>query len=229
MTVPKATIVLAAAIAVAGCQTRPTQLPRGQDAYAVAPPADPLTPAAPRRLVAGDQVAITVYREPDLSLARARIDESGIIQMPLLGEVQASGMTLGELSQSITARLGARFLRRPQVSISLVEVAAQTVTVEGQVNQPGVYPVGATDTLLTALARARSPTDVARIDEVVIFRTVDGQRAGGVFNLAAIRAGQAPDPQIRDGDTVVVGFSAVKGAFRDFLKVTPLFNLFTIF
>ncbi len=50
-----------------------------------------------------------------------------------------------------------------------------------------------------------------------------------VFDLKQIRAGQAPDPQIIDGDIVVVGFSSVKGAFRDFLQAAPLLNVFSYF
>ena len=63
----------------------------------------------------------------------------------------------------------------------------------------------------------------------MVFRTVNGQRMGAVFDLQQIRTGAAPDPQILDGDTIVVGYSAVKGAFRDFLAASALLNLFTVF
>ncbi len=63
----------------------------------------------------------------------------------------------------------------------------------------------------------------------MVFRTLNGQRMGAVFDLRRIRTGSAPDPQIVDGDVVVVGFSQLKGAYRDFLAATPLLGLFTIF
>ena len=63
----------------------------------------------------------------------------------------------------------------------------------------------------------------------MVFRTVNGQRMGAVFDVGQIRVGGASDPQILDGDVIVVGYSSVRGAFRDFLSVTPLLNLFTVF
>lgn len=55
---------------------------------------------------------------------------------------------------------------------------------------------------------------------------VAAQRMAAVFNVGQIRAGNAPDPRIVGGDTVVVGFSALKGAFRDILTTAPLLNVF---
>src|SRR3546814_2456299 len=81
-------------------------------------------------------------------------------------------------------------------------------------------------TLLQALAQAQSPTDVANLSQVVIFRNIDGRRAGAVFDVKAIREGRTPDPEILGGDVIVVGFDAVKGAFRDFFKMAPFFYVF---
>src|SRR3546814_10951972 len=69
--------------------------------------------------------------------------------------------------------------------------------------------------VLQALAQAQSPTDVANLSQVVIFRNIDGRRAGAVFDVKAIRERRTPDPEILGGDVIVVGFDAVKGAFRD--------------
>jgi polysaccharide export outer membrane protein len=84
-------------------------------------------------------------------------------------------------------------------------------------------------TLLQALAVARGPTRVAAVDEVVVFRMVDGKRQGALFDVNAIRKGRAPDPQILGNDMVVVGFNAVKGAYRDFLQTAPVFAIFRNF
>ncbi len=70
---------------------------------------------------------------------------------------------------------------------------------------------------------------MARLDQVVIFRTINGKRMGAVFDVGKIRSGGAPDPELRGGDVVVVSFSAVKGAFRDFLTTAPFFNVFRPF
>lgn len=222
-------IALAAVLALAACQSpRPTTLPHGAAAYQVVPEAQP-SPTVARPLRAGDSIAVSVYREPDLSVPKLVLDSLGNVQLPLLGEITAGGQTPAELSQSISQRLGARYLRRPQVTVALLDSVAQTISVEGQVKAPGVFPVGPNETLLTSMARAGSPGQTAKLDEIVVFRTVNGQRMGAVFDLEQIRTGKAPDPQILDGDTIVVGYSAVKGAFRDFLAASPLLNLFTVF
>ena len=84
-------------------------------------------------------------------------------------------------------------------------------------------------TLLRALALARGPTRVAALDEVVVFRMVEGKRMGALFDVNAIRKGQASDPQIEGNDMVIVGFSSVKGAYRDFLQTAPFLNVFRNF
>jgi polysaccharide export outer membrane protein len=231
VTAYRAIIALCAALALAACQsTSPSSLPRGEAAYQILPPV-PATTAAPvaRPLRAGDTIAIEVYREPDLSTNKAIVDDVGNVQLPLLGVVTAAGHTPAEFSDLLQSRLAARYLRNPRVTVALLESAARTLTVEGQVNNPGIFPVRQNETLLSALAQAKSPTSTARLNEVVVFRTVNGQRLGGVFNLDQIRTGRAPDPQIIDGDIVVVGFSQLKGAFRSFLATAPLLNLFTVF
>ena len=209
---------------------RPTSLPQGPAAYELVPP-PPVTPPAPvlRQLQAGDVIAVQVYREPDLGVDKAVLDELGNVQMPLIGQIEAAGRTPTELARQIEQRLGQRYLRNPRVTVAVTSAIPRSVTVEGQVGAPGVFPLGKNDTLLTSLARAGSPSQLAKLDEVVVFRTVNGQRMGAVFDVGQIRVGGAPDPQILDGDVIVVGYSSVRGAFRDFLSVTPLLNLFTVF
>src|SRR3546814_15427381 len=96
--------------------------------------------------------------------------------------------------------------------------------VEGKVNQLGVYAINGRSTLLQALAPAQSPTDVAYLSQLVIFRNIDGRRAGAVFDVKAIRLGRTPDPEILGGDVVVVGFDEVRAAFRAFFKMEPFLD-----
>lgn len=227
-----ATVLACAALAlIAACAgPRPSALPRGSAAYDVVPPA-PASPGAiaARPLQAGDTISVQVYREPDLGVDKAIVDEAGTVQLPLIGEVAAAGRTPAELSGVIAQRFGQRYLKDPQVTVSVLASVPRTVAVEGQVQTPGIFPLSRNDTLLTSLARAGSPTQLAKLNEVVVFRTVNGQRMGAVFDVRQIRVGGAPDPQIVDGDVIVVGYSSLKGAYRDFLMATPLLNLFTVF
>jgi polysaccharide export outer membrane protein len=204
-------------------------LPSGASAYSVIPAPDPGASVAAYRIGALDVLKVTVFQEPDLSFDQIQVDASGNVALPLIGTVHAEGKTAAELSSEIAAKLGTKYLVNPQVSVAVASSVSQNVTVEGNVGQPGVYAINGTSTLLQALAQAQSPTDVAKLDQVVIFRNIDGRRAGAVFDVKAIREGRMPDPEVLGGDVIVVGFDALKGAFRDFLKTAPFFAAFRYF
>ncbi len=226
-------IVLAAlgiaSLLIAGCQGAPPSLPSGAAAFKIIPPPDLTSTADLYRLTPGDTISVSVFQEPDLTVEKASLDAAGNVQLPLIGQMAAKNLTAVELSTAIADRLASQYVVDPKVVVGVVERSKQLVSVEGQVTEPGVFEIDRTYTLLSALARARSPTKTAKLDEVVVFRTINGVRAGAVFDLNEIRGGRAPDPQIIGGDVVVVGYSAVKGGFRDFLQMAPLFNTFLLF
>jgi polysaccharide export outer membrane protein len=147
--------------------------------------------------------------------------------LPLIGEVQAAGLSSGQLGKEVERALAAQFLRDPHVNVVLVKTAPRTVAVEGQVKDPGVFEVRQGYTLLSALAMAGSTIETAKLNEVLIFRQRDGQRVGGRFDLTDIRAGRAADPNILPGDVIVVGYSQVRGVYLDFLKTAPIFGAFS--
>ena len=200
-------------------------VPTGEAAYAIVPPADPQAQRGSYIIVPEDTLAVLVYLEEDLSNDNLRVNEKGNIQLPLIGTILAAGRSPTQLAEEIQARLG-HYLVEPEVTVTVKEAAGRFVTVEGQVRKPGVYEIGREDTLLSAIARAESPTDVAKLDEIVVFRTIEGERRAARFDLRDVRAGLAPDPRIVAGDVVVVGFSAMRGAWQDFLKAAPIFNAF---
>lgn len=211
------------------CFSPAANLPTGEAAYAVMPPSSGTENLTEYRIGVQDVISVRVFQEPDLTFEEVQVDASGTINFPLIGRTVAAGRTPFELSNAIAEGLGTRFIRSPQVVVGVVQSAALRVTVEGSVEGPGVYEIAGTSTLLEAIARAKGPTRVASLDEIIVFRDIDGQRAGAVFNLQDIREGKAPDPQILGGDRIVVGYSAVKGAYRDFLQAAPLLNVFTRF
>jgi len=176
--------------------------------------------------VPNDVLNLQVFQEPDLSNEELQVDNVGNIQMPLIGEIPAAGRSPSELAADIQQKLSMQYIVDPQVVISVSEAAKRFVAVEGQVEQPGVYEIDREYTLLSAIARAESPTNVAKLNEVVVFRTINGERLAARFDLRDVRAGLAPDPQILGGDVIVVGFSGVKGAWQDVLKAAPIFNAF---
>lgn len=209
-----------------GCGlTRTSSVPVGDAAYK-AIPVRSTEILSPQPIRAGDRLAIDVFGEPELSSDKFRVDNLGYLQLPLIGEMPAAGQSPSELRDEIARRLSQRFLRNPQVTVAVMESVQSSFAIEGEVKEPGVYAVDPSTTLLAAIARAKSPTGVAKLDEVLIFRTVDGRRMGGRFDLREIRAGRAADPQILAGDTVIVGLSEARSIYRDILQSAPLFNIF---
>ncbi|HEY0625148.1 MAG TPA: polysaccharide biosynthesis/export family protein [Allosphingosinicella sp.] len=212
-------------VALSACTSRP-ELPVGQQAYASFPAPNLEQVTTDYRIGALDKINITVFQEPELSLRDVQVDAGGNVLLPLIGSVAAAGKTSGELSQEIAERLNSRFLVDPQVSVIVASSVSQKVTVEGSVEEPGVYEVRGQTTLLEALAMAKGPSRVAALDQVAVFRTVNGQQMGALFDVRAIRRGEAADPEIRGNDKVVVGLSNVKSAWRDALSAVPVLALF---
>lgn len=170
-----------------------------------------------------DELTITVFQEPDLSIKDAPVDASGNLFMPLIGTVHAAGKSSSDLSQEIAAAYGARYLVNPQVSVLVSRAVALNVTVDGQVKKPGVYALdGGRTSLIQAIARAEGPTETAAIEEVLVLRREDGKRYAAKFDLAAIRSGQMADPEIVGGDVVIVDSSAARGVYQDILRSAPL-------
>ena len=218
--------VIAALLGLCACQpTLHSQLPSGASAYTtIGATAQAVPPSGPYLLRPGDHIAVSVYQEQDLTEGDVPIDETGMISLPLIGEMRVAGRSVGEVSADIQKAYGTRFLRDPQVNVRLEKASPRTISVEGQVTKPGQFQIepGTGNTLLSALAMAGSPSESARLDEVLVFRTVNGQRLGARFDLTEIRAGRAADPQILPGDVIVVGFSALRGVYRDIIQAAPL-------
>ncbi|MDG5750970.1 polysaccharide export protein [Qipengyuania sp. XHP0211] len=219
-------LVLFLAFALSACFKPAADLPTGQAAYAVMPPAATSGLRDSYRIGVLDVLSVRVFQEPDLSFDEIQVDASGSINFPLIGQIQAVGKTPYQLSEELEAGLGENYLRSPQVVVGVTESAAQRVTVEGNVNEPGVYEISGSSSLLESIARAKGLTRVAVVDQIVVLRTINNQPMGAVFDLQAIREGKAPDPEILGGDKIVVGFSALKGTYRDLLQAAPLFNIF---
>ena len=189
------------------------------------PPPTPALAQGPERpylIGAFDKVEVDVFGVPELSRREIQTDASGRISFPLAGTIDANGLTAEQLAAEIGNRLRGRYVRDPQVTVNLTESVSQVVTVDGEVREPGRYPVVGRMTLMRAIASARGLSEFARQTEVVVFREVGDQHMAALYNLAAIRAGQYRDPEIFAGDVVMVGDSPGRRLFRDILQAAPL-------
>lgn len=168
-----------------------------------------------------DTIEVDVFNVPELR-REIQVDASGRISMPLIGTVDARGKTAGELASAIESALRGRYVRNPEVTVNIKSSVSQVVTIDGQVVEPGLYPVTNQMTLLRAVASAKGLSEFAREDDVVVLRTIEGRRMAGLYNLGAIRRGAYEDPAIYANDVIVVGDSPARRRFRDIVSVAPL-------
>jgi polysaccharide export outer membrane protein len=212
MAVPLACVLLGACATV-------EDAPRGEAAYAAIPPAPAV--GMDYRIAPDDVLRIQVYHEPELSLEDAQVSAAGMIRMPWIGDVSVAGLTTSEASDVIAGRLGQRYLVSPQVTLFVKTAVNRRITVDGEVREPGLYPFEGRILLSQAVAMAKGPTRLAGLDQVVVVRTMDGQRQAAMFDLGAIRKGEAADPEILPGDQVIVGLSRAKAILGGALLAIP--------
>ena len=161
---------------------------------------------ATEQLGPGDTVRITVFQSPDLT-TEARISERGTLAFPLLGEVAVADLAPLEAGQLIAKRLReGRFVRDPQVNVTLLELRSRQVSVLGEVARPGPYPLEeARETLTGVLARAGGVTANGD-DNVIVITRRNGTAARVVVDVPAMyRSGDlSADVELADGDTIFV-------------------------
>lgn len=201
-----------------------TAAPRIIKGSALPLPDEAMAGALPRpfRVGAFDVIAIDIFGSPELSGKVVQIDASGRMIFPLIGTLEAAGLTPQELASSIEDRLRGRFLLNPQVTVNLEKIVSQTVTVSGEVKKPGVFPILGRMTLLTAISSAEGWTDYSSKGNVIVFRIVQGEEYAAVYNVKAIQKGNYADPELFAGDVVSVGESQGRRVWKDFLAATPL-------
>ena len=168
-----------------------------------------------------DTILVDVFNVPDLS-REIQVDASGRIAMPLAGTVDARGKTAEELATMIEAALRGKYVRNPSVTVNIKSSVSQVVTIDGQVVEPGLYPVTNQMTLMRVIASAKGLSEFARQDDVVILRTVGNRKMAGLYNVAAIRRGTYDDPPVFANDVIVVGDSPQRRLFRDVVSLSPI-------
>lgn len=175
-----------------------------------------------------DLLTIGVFQVTELSSLDLRVNASGDITLPLIGNVRAGGKTVIELQHAIAAKLSEGYLQSPQVSVFIKEYTSQRVTVDGAVLKPGVVPLTGATTLLEVIAASGGLGELAD-SHIVVFRMIKGEKLAAVFDINAIRHGAAEDPQIFGDDIVVVEVSNSKGKLHAFTQLVPVLGIFTRF
>lgn len=176
-----------------------------------------------------DLLQITVFQVDELS-RQARVNSRGMISLPLIGAVQAGGLTISELESAIAGKLATNLIQDPQVTVFVQEFTSQRVTVEGAVKKPGIFPLTGKTTLLQTIALAEGLDPLADPQGVVIFRTVQGKKMAALFDIRRVRSGDMDDPLIYGDDIVVVDRSgsrafikSVTDTLRGFVGFRPVY------
>lgn len=123
------------------------------------------------KLAAGDVITIRVFGEDDLSREKVRLSDAGTIPYPVLGEVRALGLTIGEIEKSITNGLTGRYLVNPRVSVTIEEY--RPFYINGMVERPGGYPFQPGLTVLKASSLAGGFKERASFSKISIIREGD--------------------------------------------------------
>ena len=174
-----------------------------------------------------DTLRITVFREEGLSFDSIMVSAEGQISFPLMGPIKVAGMTPAALENFLEEGLGETFLNEPDVTVNMLEYASHRVTVEGQVENPGIFSFVPGTRLSGGISLASGPTRVAKLSDVAVFRQTNDGIAVAKFDYAAVQAGTMLDPVLLPGDRIVVGTSGLSRFWQDFLQSIPVFALFT--
>ena len=172
-----------------------------------APPAIRPVSAAPSDYVIGpeDVLQVSVWKNETLSRV-VPVRPDGKISLPLLHDIQASGLTAMQLRDKISKALG-EFMPNPEVSVIVTDVRSYRVSVMGEVQRPGVLLLRSSTTIMEAIAMAGGFRDFASPSKIVVVRkNSNGQTEKIPFNYnRAIRAGEAEDNIVlKTGDVIVV-------------------------
>ena len=173
------------------------------------------------RVQPGDQLEITVLNSESLT-GTYIVDDSGNLTFPLIGAVAVAGDSPTRVGQKIVERLSGRYIRDPNVTVLPTELSQPMVSIGGQVGKPGSYPARLSRTLVRAVNNAGGLAEYARLDDVLIMRTIGTTTYIGVYNIAAIQRGNYPDPQVYAGDIITVGDSPGRRRLDNILQFVPL-------
>jgi polysaccharide biosynthesis/export protein len=165
------------------------------------------TPATqdPSYVIGADDVLdIDVWKENEITRS-VEVRPDGKISLPLLNDVQASGLTPTELAANISKRLK-QFVADPEVTVIVTRINSQRVYILGEATRPGAYPLLPGMTVLEALSSAGGFTIFANTKKIYVLRNIGGKVEKFPFNYKDVIKGKhaEQDIQLKAGDQIVV-------------------------
>lgn len=212
-TVPLLALVVAT---LAGCASLASPAPpptRAERPYLVGPP---------------DELLITIRPEPAI-VRQVVVQPDGKISVDMVGEVQAGGRTMTEISNEIAKRISP-YIRSPQVTVSLVASKSIAITILGHVQRPATFPLQRDTRVSEAIGLVAGPTELGAASRIRVVRSSGGKPQVLKVNLDAIRAGDlSTNILLEAGDVIYVPPTvsatiglALRGFFFPFQQVFGL-------
>jgi polysaccharide export outer membrane protein len=151
-----------------------------------------------------DVLEIQVWKEPDFS-RQVLVRPDGKITLPLIGDIQASGLSCMELKTLLTEKLKS-FVDNPNVTVIVIEYQSKNFYIIGKVNQPGTYTLNPEMTILQALTVAGGLQEWADRDDIRIIRRSGGREEVFRFDYDKVISGKKLEQNIilEPNDTIIV-------------------------
>lgn len=177
----------------------------------------------------GDTIEISVYRQEDLQKT-IKIDNSGRIMLPLIGDVQAAGVGIFKLRDEIKEGLS-KYLIDPQVFVSISAVQSQKIMVLGEVNSPGVFTLDTDINVLEAITKAGGMTTNAKLANVLLISRDAGKPTVVSLNLKkALKEGATSQNwMLKNGDIVYLPATTIANVSRYFSHISQILSPFVNF
>ena len=152
----------------------------------------------------GDMVRVTVFRNPDLT-TEARVSERGTIVFPMLGEVPVAGLTPSQASSRIAQKLReGKFVVNPEVTVSIAQVNSRQVSVLGNVNKPGRYPLDSVNVKLTDVLATAGGVGPTGADLITIVSAGNGKKTDVDLANMFRNGDLSKNVDLQPGDTIYV-------------------------
>lgn len=177
----------------------------------------------------GDTIEISVYRNDDLKKT-VKIDVSGIISYPLVGDIKAAGLGILQFRDKIRDGLS-KYIVNPQVSVNVTSGQSQKVIVLGEVNKPGIFSLDSAMTALEAMSKSGGFTIDAKLKSILLIRGGLKKPELVTLNLeTALNEGDfAQNVYLQNGDIIYVPAATIANVSRffDYLAriISPLLSL----
>jgi polysaccharide export outer membrane protein len=151
-----------------------------------------------------DQLSVVFFQNRDMS-ADVVVRPDGKISLPLLNDIQASGLTPEQLRQFVSTQ-AKRFIQEPNATVVVRQINSRKVSIIGSVEKPGTYPLVGPTTVLQLIGNAAGLKEYADSRKIVIVRTEQGRQQNYAFNYKDVIAQKniAQNIELKPGDTVIV-------------------------